>query len=91
MAGYTDEHLAIIAKMVRVPVVGSHHKQRQTIKGWVGGFDGDVLDDAIDDLIADPKAPLREKGRGTITLTSVHDAKEFIKRHDDNDNFTWYI
>lgn len=91
MAEYTDEHLAIVAKMVRAPVVGNHHKQRQTIKGWVGGFDGDVLDDAIDDLIADPQAPVREKGRGTIQLTSVHKAKEFIKKHDDNDNYSWYL
>ena len=76
--------------MVRVPVVGFHHKQKDTIKGWCGDFDGDVVDDAIDDLVTDPTAPLQEKGRGTIQLTSVADAKEFLEQHDDDDEFTWF-
>lgn len=90
MSEWKTVHLTVVAKMVRVPVVGSHHKQKDTINGWCGGFDGDVVDDAIDDLVTDPTAPLQEKGRGTIQLTSVADAKEFLEQHDDDDEFTWF-
>jgi len=75
MSSWRKEHLEIVSTMVRVPVVGTHHKQRQTIKGWCGRFDGDVLDDAIDDLIS--AGIVREKGRGTITLRSVQVGKQF--------------
>lgn len=91
MPDWTDRHLAIIAKMVRATVTGSHHKQRDTIKGWIGGFDGDEIDAAMDDLIADPNAPILEKGRGTISFTSSHDAKAFIENHDEEATDTWYL
>jgi hypothetical protein len=90
MSDWKTVHLTVIAKMVREPVVGTHHKQKDTIKGWCGGFDGDVVDAAIDDLLTDPTAPLREKGRGTIQLTSVADAKAFLEEHDDDDEFVWF-
>lgn len=77
--------------MLRAKVVKSHHKQRQTIIGWCSGYDGDVLNDAIDELVKDSDAPVYEKGRGTITLRSVSEAKEFIREHDDDGDFTWYL
>lgn len=91
MGEYGKAHLAVLAKMVREPVVGKHHKQRQTIIRWCGEYDGDVLNAAIDDLITDPTAPLYEKGRKTITLSSVHEAKEFIKEHDEDGDFSWFL
>lgn len=91
MSDWKDVHVAVVAKMVRVPVVGSHHKQKQTVVGWCGSYDGDVVKDAIDDLVTDPQAPLREKGRGTIQLTSVKMAKEFIRDNDDSGDYDWYL
>lgn len=91
MSDWEQAHVEVVANMVRVPVVGSHHKQKQTIVGWCGGYDGDVVKQAIDDLIASPEAPVREKGRGTITLTSVHEAKDFIRENDDENEFAWYL
>lgn len=90
MVDWNTSHLEILAKMVRAPVVGKHHKQIDTIQGWVD-LDGDVFSSAMDDLITDLEAPVRQKGRGTVQLTSVHDAKEFIKKHDDEGEYTWYL
>lgn len=91
MTTWKTQHLEVIAKMVRPPVVKSHHKQRQTIIGWCNGFDGDVLSDAIDDLVTDPSAPVYETGRDTIYLESVHAAKDFLEEHDDEDEYTWFV
>lgn len=91
MGHWETSHLTIIAKMLRRKVVKSHHKQRQTVIGWCSGYDGDVLQEAIDDLVTDPNAPVYEKGRGTITLRSIHEAKEFLQKHDEDDEFTWYL
>jgi len=90
MTEWTPSHVEIVAKMVRKPVVGNHHKQRDTIKRWVD-LDGDVFEKALDDLITDPSGPVHEKGRGTVQLTSVRDAKEFIKANDEEGEYTWYL
>lgn len=91
MTDWKEVHVTVVAKMVRVPVVGSHHKQKQTVVGWCGGYDGDAVKDAIDDLVTDPTAPLHEKGRGTITLTSVGEAKDFIEENDESGEYSWYL
>jgi hypothetical protein len=88
MSAWSDPHLAVVSTMVRVPVAGGHHKQRQTIKNWCGGYDGDVLDDAIDDLVA--ARIIREKGRGTITLRSKDTGEDFLRKHDTDDDYSWY-
>ncbi|MFB6177637.1 MAG: hypothetical protein ABEI99_10915, partial [Halobaculum sp.] len=72
------------------PVVGSHHKQRDTIKQWVD-LDGDVFEQAMDDLVSNPTTPVVEKGRGTVQLTSVYDAKEFVREHDESGEYSWYL
>lgn len=86
---WEDAHLQIVAKMVRVPVNGSNHKQRDTIKNWCGGYDGDVVDGAIDDLLA--KGILQRYRSNTIQLVSVSIGEEFIKENDDNGDYTWYL
>lgn len=91
MTDWEQVHVAVVANMVRVPVTGSHHKQKQTIVGWCGGYEGDTVKQAIDDLVTDPQAPVHEKGRRTITLTSVQAAKDFIRENDDEDEYTWYL
>lgn len=90
MSVWNSSHVEILAKMVRVPITGKHHKQRDTIKGWVD-LEGDVFEDAMDDLVTDPNAPVREKGRGTVTLTSVQETKEFIRQYDEEEEYTWYL
>lgn len=85
---WSETHLDIVATMVRVPVVGGKHKQKSTIKNWAGEYDGDVLDDAIKDLIN--AGVIREKGRGTITLRSVETGKEFLEKFDENDEYVWF-
>jgi len=87
--GNSDAHLEIVSTMVRSNVRGAHHKQRQTIKSWCGGFDGDKLDDAIDDLIK--QGVILEKGRGTITLRSMQAGKDYIRKNDDDGDYTWYL
>ena len=81
-------HLEIVSKMVREPVAGSRHVQRQTLKGWCGGYEGDVLDAAIDDLIS--IGLVREKARGTVTLESLQDGKRFLERFDEDGDYAWF-
>jgi hypothetical protein len=88
MSNWSDPHLEVVSTMVRIPIAGGHHKQRQTVKGYCSGFDGDVLDDAIDDLVA--AGIIREKGRDTITLRSVQTGKDFLRKHDTDDDYSWY-
>jgi hypothetical protein len=90
MTQWNASHVEILAKMVRAPVRGSHHKQRDTIKDWAN-LEGDIFESAMDDLVKDPDAPVMEKARGTVTLTSVHEAKEFIREHDDDGEYSWYL
>lgn len=88
MSGWEKVHLEIVSKMVRSKVAGAHHKQRDTIKGWCGGYDGDVIDEAIDELVA--AGLIREKRRGTITLRSIGDGKNFLQNNDENGDYTWF-
>ncbi len=76
--------------MVRVPVTGAHHKQRDTIHGWVD-VPGDEFTEAMDDLVKRPEAPVVQTARDTVKLTSVHEAKEFIEQHDTDGQFSWYL
>jgi len=87
--GNSDADLEIVSTMVRSGVTGGKHVQRQTVKNWCGGYDGDVLDDVIDDLIN--QGLIREKGRGTITLSSMRAGKDYIRENDDGGNYTWYL
>ena len=88
MDEWQNVHLEIVSKMVRERVVGSRHVQRQTLRGWCSGHEGDVLAEAIDDLIA--VGLVREKGRGTVTLRSLRDGKRFLERFDEDDEYVWF-
>lgn len=88
MSGWNDTHLQVVSTMVREPVSGKRHVQRQTLKSWCGGYDGSKLDQAIDDLVA--IGLILEKGRGTITLRSVQAGKQFLQKHDDDEDYTWF-
>lgn len=86
MSEWQEQHLEIVSTMIRSGVAQSKHVQKQTLKGWCGGFEGDILDDAIEDLIA--VGLIREKGRGTITLRSIQAGERFIEQHDENGDYT---
>lgn len=88
MSSWDDVHLAVVSTMVREPVAGGRHVQRQTLKSWCGGYSGAELDEAIDDLIA--SGLVREKGRGTVTLRSVRAGRTFLERFDEDGAYTWY-
>jgi hypothetical protein len=75
MSGWNDIHLEIVSTMVREPVAGKRHVQRQTLKGWCSGYGGKALDDAIDDLVA--IGLVREKGRGTVHSKRSKMASDF--------------
>lgn len=90
MADWNTSHVEIVAKMVRVPVTGSHHKQRDTIKGWVD-LEGDKFESAMDELCSSPEGPVHETARQTVKLTSVHEAKEFIDEHDEDGEYIWFL
>lgn len=87
MDEWKDIHLSLVSKMVREPVAGKRHVQRQTLKGWCGRYEGDRLDEAIDDLVA--VGLVREKARGTVTLRSVQAGKQFLEQHDDGE-YSWF-
>jgi len=88
-SNWKDTHLEIVSKLVRSRVTGSHHKQRDTIKGWCSGYDGDVIDSALDDLLA--KGVLQQYRSNTLQLISIQKGKEFIRENDDDGDYTWYL
>lgn len=81
--------LELVAKMMRKKILGSHHKQSDTIKNWLNKFDGQTLDEAIDELIQE--GVIQNYGPNTIQLVDMQTAKEYIKEHDEDDEFSWYL
>lgn len=92
MVEWNYNHLEILAKMIRGKVTGGKHVQTDTLKSdWVNNMEGDEFEEAIEDLITSPQAPVRQKGRGTVQLTSIAEAKQVVEEHDDDGEFTWYL
>lgn len=73
--------LRIIKRMLSKGVVKKHHKQPQTIAGWFATHERGEVKQTIDAMATEPNVPLREKGRGTVTLTSVQQAKTYLRNH----------
>lgn len=90
MSDWNTSHLQIVVKMYINKVTGSHHKQRDTIQRW-SNLEGDRFTEAMDELVTDPMAPVREKGRGTVQLTGIQEAREFVEEHDTDDEFVWHL
>lgn len=90
MSDWNTSHLEIVVKMYTAKVTGSHHKQRDTIQRW-SNLEGDRFTEALDELIADPEAPVREKGRGTVQLTGIQAAREFVEENDTDGAFSWHL
>ncbi len=75
--------IKLVRKLARNRVVGGHKKQVETVKNWCATSDQGRAEDLIRDMIRDPEAPLEGYGgsRDNVRLTSIEDAKEYIKGH----------
>lgn len=69
----------IVRRMVKKKVVGSKHHQPQTVAGWFPVHERGDVKQTIDSMVSDPDVPLRQKGRGTIQLTGVPEAKQYLE------------
>jgi len=84
MALSADERemaIRIIKRMLSKGVIKKHHKQPQTIAGWFATHERGEVKQTIDAMATDPDLPLREKGRGTVTLTGRQQAKTYLRNH----------
>ena len=45
--------------------------------------------DVLDDMVSDPKIPVRQKGRGTVTLSSWEAGEQFLQRHGHDPPTDW--
>ncbi len=83
--------LDIVEKLAREKVTGSHSKQVATVKNWFKSSDQDRFEDLIRELGRDTDAPVIAVGGGardTVKLTSIPDAKEWLK---DRGRDLWWL
>lgn len=86
--------LEVIEKMAEKKVIQNHHKQPQSIAGWFDSHERGMVKDCIDELSKSATAPVVKKpGRGTVYLSSMQAAKEYINRHggDFDDDKGWAL
>lgn len=81
--------LRIVKRCLSKGVVGSHHKQPQTIAGWFAVHERGDVKRTIDAMVSDRDVPLRRKGRGTVQLTSKAAAKQYLKENGQQPPSTW--
>lgn len=78
----TDLKVKLVHKLASKRVTGGHKKQIDTVKNWVATDEQGDAEDVLRDMVRDPHAPVkRYGGRDAIRLTSMEDAKKFIKDH----------
>ena len=73
----------IVKQLARKKVVGTHNKQVETVKNWFESSEQGVVAELLREMIRDPTSPLEGYGgaRDTVRLTSIADAKEYIKEN----------
>lgn len=73
----------IVKKLARKKVVGAHKKQVETVKNWVASDEQGRAEELIRGMIRDPDAPLEGYGgsRDNVRLTSIEDAKQYIREN----------
>lgn len=81
--------LRITKRMMSKGVLGTHHKQVQTVAGWFQTHERGQVKSVLDDMVSDRKAPVRRKGRGTVQLTSWDDAATFLEDHGESPPKKW--
>lgn len=72
----------VVEKMVKKGVSGRKHHQPQTIAGWFASHEQGEVKQLLDDAVSDRDVPIRRKGRGTVQLTSMSDARQYLEDHD---------
>lgn len=68
----------IVKRLLSKGVWGKHHKQPQTVAGWFATHERGKVKETIDEMASDRDVPLREKGRGTVQLTSKRDGENYL-------------
>lgn len=81
--------LRIVKRCLSKGVVGKKHHQPQTIAGWFAVHERGDVKQTIDAMASDRDTPLREKGRGTVQLTSRAAAKQYLEDNGQEPPSTW--
>jgi hypothetical protein len=78
-----DLKVKVVKKLATNNVTGGHKKQIDTVKGWgFASHNKGKVGDIIEELARDPDAPVEKYGgRDVVRLTSIQEAKEYIKEH----------
>jgi len=78
-----NEELAarIVKRLLSKGVVGTHHKQPQSVAKWFAVHKRGDVKQTIDEMVSDPSVPLYEKGRGTVHLSSVEKGQDYLESH----------
>ncbi|GAA0288693.1 hypothetical protein [Halobacterium noricense] len=73
----------VVKKLARKKVVGNHKKQVETVKNWFATDEQGRAEELIREMIREPDAPLQGYGgsRDNVRLTSISDAKAYIREH----------
>lgn len=85
-----DMAVRVVKRLMSNGVTGTHHKQPQTVSGWFATHERGRVKDVLEDMATDPDVPVRVKGgRGTVQLTGMDEAMEFLKEHGAEDPRGW--
>lgn len=84
-----ERSLQIINSMLSRGVAGRKHHQPQTIAGWFAVHERGDVKQTVDEMVSDRDVPLRRKGRGTVQLTSVSAAKQYLEDHGEEPPNRW--
>jgi hypothetical protein len=78
-----DLKVKVVKKLASNNVRGDHKKQIDTIKRWgFASHNRGKVEEIIEQLATDPEAPVEKYGgRDVVRLTSMEEAKEYIKEH----------
>lgn len=75
--------------MLKKRVVGKKHHQPQTVAGWFPVHERGDVKDALDSMVSDPDVPLRRKGRGTVQLIGIPEARQYLEDYGEEQPDRW--
>lgn len=81
--------LRIVRSLLKKGVVGKKHHQPQTVAGWFAVHERGDVKQTIDDMVSDRDVPLRRKGRGTVQLIGVSEAKRYLEDNGEEPPDRW--
>lgn len=89
MTATGDLKVKVVRKLASNGVTGGHKVQIDTVKGWgFASHNEGRVEDIINELVRDPDGPVeRYGGRDVVRLTSMADAKQYIK--DNGGDLPW--